>query len=150
MADIKSPEERSRNMSHIRGSDTHPEVIFRKWLFSKGLRYSTGNRKVTGHPDLWMPKYNVAVFVHGCFWHRHNGCKYSYIPKSNIDYWLNKFEKNISRDIKVKQELKAEGIRYLAVWECTIKKMEKSDDIRNAILDQILHFLKSDEYYIEL
>lgn len=150
MADTKTPEERSLNMSHIRCSDTHPEVIFRKWLFSEGYRYSLGNRKIEGHPDMWMPKYNVAVFVHGCFWHRHSGCKYSYVPKSNKDYWLSKFEKNVARDIYVRQSLSAKGIRYLVVWECTIKKMEKSVETRNMMIKRIMQFLKSSESNMEL
>lgn len=150
MADIKTPEERSRNMAHIKGSNTHPEVIFRKWLFSKGFRYSIGNRKIAGHPDLWMPKYNVAVFVHGCFWHRHEGCKYSYIPKSNVDYWLTKFDNNVSRDIHVKHELSEKGIRYLIIWECTIKKMEKGIETRDAVINQIITFLNSYDNSMEL
>lgn len=150
MADIKTPEERSRNMSRIRCSDTHPEVIFRKWLFSEGYRYSLGNRKIVGHPDLWMPKYNVAVFVHGCFWHRHRGCKYSYVPKSNEDYWLSKFEKNVARDTYVKQELSEKGIRFIVVWECTIKKMEKNAEVRKFILDRITNFMKSAVSSLEL
>ncbi len=150
MADIKTAEERSLNMSHIRGSDTHPEVVFRKWLFSEGYRYSLGNRKIPGHPDLWMPKYNVAVFVHGCFWHRHNECRYSYIPKSNTDYWLKKFEKNISRDNQVKKELLSREIRILIVWECTIKKMEKNNEMRSNVITQIISFLDSSEMSLEL
>ncbi len=150
MADIKTPEERSRNMSRIRSSDTHPEVIFRKWLFSEGYRYSLGNRKIVGHPDLWMPKYNVAVFVHGCFWHRHSGCKYSYVPKSNEDYWLSKFEKNVERDIYVRQTLSAKSIRYLVVWECTIRRMEKNIEIRNMYINRIIQFLQSNERSMEL
>lgn len=150
MADIKTPEQRSRNMSHIRCSDTHPEVIFRKWLFSAGYRYSLGNRKIAGHPDIWMPKYNLAIFVHGCFWHRHSGCKYSYVPKSNVEYWLNKFERNVDRDLRVQKELSAKGIRCLVVWECTIKKMDKSIETRNVMIDRIIHFLKSDEMSMEL
>ena len=150
MADIKTPEERSRNMSRIRSSDTHPEVIFRKWLFSEGYRYSLGNRKIVGRPDLWMPKYNVAIFVHGCFWHRHNGCKYSYIPKSNQDYWLSKFKKNVLRDKYVGRELSKKGIRYLIVWECTVKKMEKSIETRNMIIGKIIQFLNSNKINMEL
>ncbi len=150
MADIKTPEERSRNMSHIRRTDTHPEVIFRKWLFEKGFRYSLGSRKVEGHPDLWMPKYNLAVFVQGCFWHRHIGCRYAYVPKSNIDYWIPKFDKNVKRDAQVKETLLAQGIRYFAIWECTIRKMEKDDAVREEVINQFILFLKSSENYGEL
>lgn len=150
MADIKSPEKRSINMSHIRRSDTHPELVFRKWLFSYGYRYSLGNRAIPGHPDLWMPKYNAALFVHGCFWHRHEGCKYSYMPKTRVEFWNNKFEKNVARDKRVVEELEKKGIRHLIIWECTVKKMENNAEYRNEIMDQVIQFLNSVEKYREL
>ena len=100
MADIKSPEERSRNMAKIRSRDTKPEEYVRKLLFGQGYRYRKNVSNVPGHPDAWMAKHNAAVFVHGCFWHRHEGCKYAYTPKSHTDFWQNKFLKNIQRDIE--------------------------------------------------
>ena len=82
--DIKSPEERSKNMSAIRSRDTKPEVYFRKLLFAQGYRYRLNAKTVPGHPDIYLKKYNTAIFVHGCFWHRHPGCKYTYMPKSRV------------------------------------------------------------------
>ncbi len=150
MADIKTPEERSVNMSHIRSSDTHPEIIFRKWLFSDGFRYSLKNRTISGHPDLWMQKYNLAVFINGCFWHRHEGCKYSYVPKTRVEFWNSKFRKNIKRDKCVKDELRDKDIRCLIIWECTIKKMERNTEYRKKILEQAEQFFVSADKYGEL
>lgn len=82
MADIKSPKERSRNMSRIKGKDTMPEVYIRKKLYERGFRYRKNTNIVPGHPDIWMRKYNAAIFVHGCYWHRHRGCRYAYMPKN--------------------------------------------------------------------
>ena len=107
MADIKSPEERSRNMSKIRSKDTKPEVWLRKKLFERGYRYRKNVNNIPGHPDAWLAKYNTALFVHGCFWHRHDGCKYAYIPKSRVEFWTDKFRKYIERDFRVKKELAA-------------------------------------------
>ena len=92
--DIKSPEERSKNMAAIHSKNTKPEIYFRKLLFARGYRYSLNSKNIPGHPDVYLRKYNTAIFVHGCFWHRHNGCKYAYMPKSREDFWAEKFETN--------------------------------------------------------
>ena len=97
MADIKSPEERSRNMSAIRSKDTKPELYLRKLLFAEGLRYRKNVERIPGCPDMFLAKYHTAVFVHGCYWHRHYGCKYAYTPISRIDFWQNKFNSYIIR-----------------------------------------------------
>ena len=150
MADIKTPEARSLNMSKIRSRDTKPEVWLRKQLFSRGYRYRKNASNVPGHPDLWMPKYNTAIFVHGCFWHRHNGCKYAYQPKSRTEFWLKKFTANVKRDSDVRKELEANRIKQLVIWECTVKKMQKNVEYRGEILSQIGLFLSSNEIYCEL
>ena len=85
--DIKSAEDRSRNMAAIRSKDTKPEIFFRKLLFANGFRYRKNVNYVPGHPDLYLAKYHTAIFVHGCFWHRHKGCKYAYMPKSRQEFW---------------------------------------------------------------
>ena len=149
MTDIKSPEERSRNMANIRSKDTKPEIWFRKKLFSKGYRYRKNVNYIFGHPDLWLKKYNTAIFVHGCFWHRHTGCKYAYTPKTRVEFWSNKFEKNRERDMVVKEQLKLQSIKCLIVWECTVKRMKKDKNIEKQILDDIETFLKSQTEYIE-
>ena len=150
MADIKSPEERSRNMAKIRSKDTKPEVWLRKQLFKYGYRYRKNVNTVPGHPDVWLAKYNTALFVHGCFWHRHEGCKFAYMPKSRVEFWETKFHKNIERDIAVKKQLADTGIRSLIIWECTVKKMMKSEILRDEYLMRIIQFLESSESDVEL
>lgn len=105
MADIVSAEERSRNMAAIRNRDTKPEVYLRKLLFARGYRYRIADRSVPGHPDIFLRRYNTAIFVHGCFWHRHRECKYAYTPKSRVEFWQKKFDDNVRRDRIVQKEL---------------------------------------------
>lgn len=143
MSDILTPEERSRNMSAIHSKNTRPEIYFRKLLFSMGYRYRIADKSVSGHPDIFLRKYNTAIFVHGCYWHRHPGCKYAYMPKSRVDFWNKKFSDNIRRDAIVKSELNACGIKCLIVWECTIKKMQRDDKFQHNTLSQIREFLSS-------
>lgn len=149
MADIKSPEERSRNMAKIRSRDTKPEDYARKKLFERGYRYRKNVKNVPGHPDAWLAKYNTALFVHGCFWHRHENCKYAYMPKSRVDFWAEKFRKNIERDGVVRQQLSEQRIRILIIWECTVKQMMKSDATEREILDRIDIFLQSENDFSE-
>lgn len=150
MADIKSPEERSQNMAKIRSRDTKPEEYVRKLLFSRGYRYRKNVSYVPGHPDAWLAKYNTALFVHGCFWHRHADCKYAYLPKSRIEFWETKFRKNIERDAVVKEQLVEKGIRILIIWECTVKKMMRSGETQEALLRKVIQFLESDAQTCEL
>ena len=150
MADIKSPEERSRNMAKIRSRDTKPEDYVRKLLFAQGYRYRKNVSGIPGHPNAWLPKYNTALFVHGCFWHRHAGCRYAYTPKSRVDFWTDKFRKNTARDAAVREQLAAGRIRVLVIWECTVKKMMKSEEERERVLDRIVQFLASDGETFEL
>ena len=137
MADILSPEERSRNMAAIRSRDTKPEVYLRKLLFARGYRYRIADKNIPGHPDIFLRKYNTAIFVHGCFWHRHPGCKYAYTPKSRVEFWQKKFDDNVRRDAVVAEELQKQGIKQLVVWECTIKQMMKESDFQMKMLSEI-------------
>lgn len=148
--DVLTPEQRHRNMSAIRSKDTKPEVWFRKRIFAHGYRYRKYSKRIPGHPDLWLAKYNTAVFVHGCYWHRHADCKYASMPKSRIDFWTEKFSKNIDRDRRVREELRAVNVKMLIVWECTIKRMMKNSLIENEVMSQIDNFLTSDTGYEEL
>ena len=120
MADTLSPEERSRNMAAIKSRDAKPEVYLRKLLFARGYRYRIADKNIPGHPDIFLQKYNTAIFVHGCFWHRHPGCKYAYTPKSRIEFWQKKFDDNVRRDAVVTKEFQQHGIKQLIIWECTI------------------------------
>lgn len=147
MADIVSPEQRSRNMSAIHSKNTKPEVYLRKLLFAAGYRYRIAPDYVTGHPDIFLRKYNTAIFVHGCFWHRHQGCKYAYMPKTRVDFWQKKFDDNVRRDAVVRELLQHQGIKCLIVWECTIKKMKRSSELEKQILTTMeLYILSSGEY----
>lgn len=148
--DIVTPEQRSRNMAAIRSHNTKPEIWFRKQLFSLGYRYSLNTKKVPGHPDIYLRKYNTAVFVHGCFWHRHTGCKYAYMPKSRVEFWQKKFDANIKRDREVREKLYKRGIKCLVIWECTIKKMAKNRLTQEEYLFEIQKFLNNKEFFMEL
>ena len=150
MADIVSPEQRSRNMSAIHSKDTKPEIYLRKLLFAEGYRYRIAEKSVAGHPDLFLRKYNAAIFVHGCFWHRHPGCKYAYSPKSRVEFWEKKFANNLKRDDVVKLELSRHGNRQLVVWECTIKLMQKNPQRKDEVLKSITSFLLSDQAFLEI
>lgn len=148
--DIVTPEQRSKNMSAIRSKNTKPEAYFRKFLFAQGYRYSLNSKNISGHPDIYLKKYNTAIFIHGCFWHRHEGCKYAYMPKSRIEFWQKKFEKNRQRDKKVKHELEEKHIKCLIVWECTIKQMKKETKIAECILNSTVKFLKGKDEFMQL
>ena len=150
MADIKSPEERSRNMAAIKSKDTKPEVYLRKLLFSQGYRYRKNAANISGHPDIYLGKYKTAVFVNGCFWHRHPNCKYAYTPKSREDFWQKKFDANVRRDLVVKKELSEQGIKCLVVWECTVNKMMKDTEYRDRMVEYMKTFLANDSAECEL
>lgn len=122
MVDKFSKETRSRIMSQIRGKDTKPEILVRSYLFSRGLRFRKNDKRYPGSPDIVLPKYKTIVFVHGCFWHLHEGCKYAKMPKSNVDYWKPKLYRNRERDACNKKELEDMGWTVITVWECELKK----------------------------
>jgi DNA mismatch endonuclease (patch repair protein) len=113
-----SKKRRSWNMSRIRGRDTKPELVVRSLLHRMGYRFRLHRKDLPGKPDIVLPKYRTVVFVHGCFWHRHSGCKYAYVPKSRVKFWQGKFERNIERDAEVRSALRALGWQVLVVWEC--------------------------------
>ena len=139
------PEKRSWNMSRISNRDTKAEVWLRKQLYHQGFRYYKNYRRIIGTPDIYITRYKVAIYVHGCFWHRHKGCRYAYTPKSRVDFWMNKFDRNIQRDNAVQQELREHGIRYVLIWECTIKKMQKDESISKDVLNRLNDYLKASE-----
>lgn len=122
MADIVDKPTRSRMMAGIRGTNTKPEIIVRKYLFAAGYRYRLHVRRLAGHPDIVLPRLQSAIFVHGCFWHRHARCKYAYMPRSNIAFWKKKFAENVERDRKVRRQLKQSGWRVHVIWECQVNE----------------------------
>ena len=150
MADTISPERRSQNMSAIRSKDTKPEIYLRKLLFAEGYRYRIAEKSIPGHPDMFLRKYNTAIFVHGCFWHRHQGCKYAYTPQSRVEFWQKKFDDNVRRDAVVRTALQENNIKCLVVWECTIKQMMKSPQLRDQIITEICSFINSDRMNMEI
>ncbi len=150
MTDIKTKEAHRKNMAAIKGKNTKPELFLCKELFSQGYRYRINSSSVPEHPDIWLRKYNTAIFVHSCFGHRHKECKFSYMPKSRVEFWTKKFNDNVERDLRIQNELQDKHIKYIIVWECTIKNMKKSSDYKNEILNAINSFLNSDKKYLEL
>lgn len=120
--DRLSREMRSWNMSHIRGRDTSPERSVRSLLHGMGYRFRLHPRELPGKPDLVLPRHRTAVFVHGCFWHRHAGCRFAYTPRTRTAFWQGKFSANRVRDRKVVGELKAQGWHVIVVWECEIRE----------------------------
>lgn len=121
MADNHTKEVRSRNMSHIRSTNTKPEEKVRKHLFSRGFRYRKNVRKLPGCPDIVLPKYHTVIFVNGCFWHKHD-CPRFVWPSSNEDYWIPKITRNVERDLKNHRILREQGWRVIVVWECELKE----------------------------
>lgn len=121
MADVHDKETRSFNMSRIKGKNTKPELIVRKYLHAHGLRYRLHAAGMPGKPDIVLAKYKTVVFVHGCFWHRHDGCRYFVVPKTRTDFWMNKIERNVSNDTKQRNALQAAGWQVLTIWECELK-----------------------------
>jgi DNA mismatch endonuclease (patch repair protein) len=122
MADIVDRQTRSRMMAGIKAKDTKPELALRRALHARGFRYRVHARHVPGRPDLLLPKHQAAVFVHGCFWHRHQGCRYTTNPGTRPKFWQNKFAGNILRDAAVRTSLAEEGWRVATIWECALRK----------------------------
>lgn len=120
MSDVYSKEKRSYVMSQIKGRDTKPEMIIRKYLFSNGFRYRVHIKQLPGSPDIVLRKYKTIILVHGCFWHGHENCKIAHIPKTRTEWWKNKIERNIARDKKIREELRSMGWNTLVVWECQL------------------------------
>jgi DNA mismatch endonuclease (patch repair protein) len=120
--DVVDSATRSRMMSGIRSKDTKPEMTVRRYLHARGFRYRLHARDLPGSPDLVLPKYRVAILVHGCFWHRHPGCRFATTPASNIERWNAKFQTNIDRDARKLASLQEAGWRVIVVWECELRR----------------------------
>jgi DNA mismatch endonuclease (patch repair protein) len=129
MTDVHTPATRSYNMSQIKGKNTKPELLVRQYLHAQGLRYRLHDKKLPGKPDLVLPKYKTVVFVHGCFWHKHEGCRYFVVPKTRTEFWLNKIGKNVINDERQQAELTAAGWKVLTVWECELKPAVREDTL---------------------
>lgn len=137
MADVHSEEIRSFNMSKIKGKNTKPELLVRKFLFSQGFRYRLHDKKLSGKPDIILPKYKTVIFVNGCFWHGHGGCKYFVVPKTRTEWWLDKINRNIEKDKENKIILTNKGWKVIEIWECELKA-----SVRDINLDNIIKQIK--------
>ena len=130
MADTLTKEQRSFVMSRVRSQDTKPELLVRRYLFAHGFRYRIHPKNLPGKPDIVLPKYRTVVFVHGCFWHQHSGCNRSKPPKSNVDFWLGKFNRNVRRDEETSQKLQDLGWSVLIIHECQLAKSKREETLK--------------------
>ncbi|HDS1725593.1 very short patch repair endonuclease [Pseudomonas putida] len=136
MADRLSSQRRSWNMSRIKSRDTSPELAVRKVLYRMGFRYRLHSPAVPGRPDIVLKRFRAAIFVHGCFWHRHPGCKFAYVPKSRVEFWTKKFEANVRRDETVKKQLSDLGWKSLTIWECETRSSETIEHLLRGFLGE--------------
>lgn len=128
MVDVVDKTTRSRMMSGIRGKNTRPEMLVRQFLHRHGFRYRLHVKNLPGSPDIVLPKWKMAIFVHGCFWHRHEGCRFSTTPASNVDGWQKKFQENAARDQRNVSDLLATGWRVIILWECGLRAVQRNWD----------------------
>lgn len=138
MTDVFSEEQRSYVMSRVSSKNTKPELMVRSFLHRSGFRFRVHGRKLPGNPDLVLAKYRTAIFVHGCFWHRHEGCRRATMPASRVEFWRDKFAKNVQRDRKNLALLQDTGWRTIVVWECEIAKVAGREERLTELIAQIL------------
>ncbi|MDE5422910.1 DNA mismatch endonuclease Vsr [Ancylomarina sp. DW003] len=137
MADVHSKKIRSYNMSRIKNKDTSPEILVRKFLFAKGFRYRLNVKDLPGTPDIVLKKYKTIIFVNGCFWHGHKGCKYFVLPKTRTEWWLQKIKDTQKRDKKAEIELNVLGWRVITIWSCELKP-KKVEQRLNSLINSLL------------
>jgi DNA mismatch endonuclease (patch repair protein) len=133
-----SKEHRSWNMAQISGKDTTPELTVRSLLHRLGYRFRLHRKDLPGQPDIVLPRHQTVIFVHGCYWHRHKGCRFAYTPKTRTDFWQRKFEENVARDIRTRKRLRKLGWRIIIVWECETRDLE-------ALAERLLIQLKKED-----
>lgn len=133
VADIKTKTSRSYNMSQIKCKNTKPEELVRKYLFAEGFRYRKNDKRYPGSPDVVLPKYKTVIFVNGCFWHGHNGCKSFVWPSSNEEFWRNKITTNIERDTKKIEQLRSMDWNVITVWECELKPKQRTETLARLV-----------------
>lgn len=131
--DVHDGKTRSYNMSQIKGKNTRPEELVRKYLFAQGFRYRKNDKRLPGSPDIVLPKYKTVIFVNGCFWHGHTGCKYFIWPKNNAEFWRNKITTNIQRDAKKIEQLDSMSWNVITVWECQLRPEKRVDTLTSLV-----------------
>ncbi len=131
--DVHDKDTRAYNMRQIKGKDTKPELLVRRFLFANGFRYRLHVKELPGKPDIVLPKYKTVIFVHGCFWHGHKGCKYFSIPKTRTEWWLTKIKGNTRRDKQAEIELNVMGWRVIVIWECELKKSQAEQTLQDLL-----------------
>lgn len=139
MTDVVDEKTRSRMMSGIKSANTKPEILVRRALHARGLRFRIHDRRLAGTPDIVLPKWRVAIQVHGCFWHRHHGCPKATIPSNNSGFWQKKFEANVARDSKAARSVLEQGWRLLVIWECAVGR-----SVKVTLIEPVLGFIMAD------
>ena len=151
--DVLNHIQRHKNMVAIHAKDTKPELIVRKYLWAHGFRYRLNYRRLPGHPDLVLRKYRTCIFVNGCFWHGHQGCKYFVMPKTNTEFWEKKISRNKQRDLEEQQQLAKMGWHVIVVWECELKPKKREQTLKSLAFtlnhifleDRVCHYPKLKE-----
>ena len=138
--DVHDKKTRSYNMSRIRGVNTKPEELVRKYLFSCGFRYRKNDKRYPGSPDIVLPKYSTVIFINGCFWHKHEGCRYFVWPKSNSAFWKEKIEKNAERDRTNYDRLRKMGLKVIVIWECSLKPKHREETLNQLVKELRKHY----------
>lgn len=131
MSDHLTIEQRHKNMAAVKSKDTKPEMVVRKYLWSRGFRYRVNNPRLPGHPDIVLRKYHTCIFVNGCFWHGHEGCKYFRMPKTNTEFWERKISRNKERDREEQKQLARMGWHCITVWECELKGERREETLES-------------------
>lgn len=139
MADIFTPEKRHKIMAAVKGKDTKPEMLVRRFLHAAGYRYRLHDHKLPGCPDLVFPSLRTVIFIHGCFWHGHENCKYFRLPKSNVEFWRNKISRNIERDAKARAELENQYWNVIVIWECDLKNKLRREEILENVAKELFN-----------
>lgn len=148
--DVLTPPQRHNNMSHIRGRDTSPEKTIRSALHRAGFRFRICDRRYPGKPDIVLPRHFTVIFINGCFWHAHEGCRYFRMPSSNVDFWKAKFERNRERDAEVIQHYKDECWRICIIWECALRGKNKQNRIDSVAAEVCTWLDEGSEPFLEI
>ena len=127
--DNHSPQQRHKNMASVKSKGTKPEILVRKYLWRRGFRYSLNSSRLPGHPDIVLRKYRTCIFINGCFWHGHEGCKHSHLPATNYEFWKTKIDNNKKRDKKEQQQLAKMGWHTITIWECELKRKVRQKNL---------------------